>query len=102
MIAQAGLAAAVCYWGLQADVAPIIPRADLLLVTSEYESFCLTALEALACGVPVPAPRVGGLPEVVRDGEDGFLLPPDDVAGFAGRAVALLPGVSADAWAGWV
>ena len=44
-------------------------------MTSRHESFCLAALEALACGVPVLAPRVGGLPEVVQNGHSGFLYP---------------------------
>src|SRR5262249_35764766 len=70
--------------------AAIVPQASLLLVTSDYESFCLAALEALACGVPVLATRVGGLPEVVTHGVNGFLLPPDDPAAFARHGAALL------------
>lgn len=88
--AAAGLTADVRYWGLQRNVAAIVPQASLLLVTSDYESFCLAALEALACGVPVLAPYVGGLPEVVTHGVSGFLLPPDDAAAFARHGVALL------------
>ena len=88
--AAAGLAAEVRYWGLQRNVAAIVPQASLLLVTSDYESFCLAALEALACGVPVLATRVGGLPEVVTHGVSGVLLPPDDPAAFARHGVALL------------
>lgn len=65
----------VRYWGLQHDVAPLLAQADLLLVTSQYESFCLTALEAMACGVPVLATKVGGLPEVVVHGKTGYLFP---------------------------
>jgi N-acetyl-alpha-D-glucosaminyl L-malate synthase BshA len=89
-VAAAGLTADVRYWGLQRNVAAIVPQASLLLVTSDYESFCLAALEALACGVPVLATRVGGLPEVVTHGVSGFLLPPDDPAAFARHATALL------------
>lgn len=90
LLDEAGVGADVRYWGLQRDVAAIVPQAALLLVTSEYESFCLAALEAMACGVPVLATRVGGLPEVVGHGSSGFLLPPDDPAAFAQHAVALL------------
>jgi N-acetyl-alpha-D-glucosaminyl L-malate synthase BshA len=90
LLRQAGLELDVRYWGLQRDVAPIVAQADLLLVTSEYESFSLVALEAMACGVPVLATKVGGLPEVVRHGESGFLLPPDELDGFSTHAVAIL------------
>jgi N-acetyl-alpha-D-glucosaminyl L-malate synthase BshA len=64
--------------------------ADLLLHPSEMESFGLAPLEAMACGVPVLAYRVGGLPEVVEDGKSGWLLPVGDVEGLARRAVGLL------------
>lgn len=49
--------------------------ADICVVPSHYESFGLVALEAMACGVPVVASRVGGLKETVRDGKTGYLVP---------------------------
>jgi glycosyltransferase involved in cell wall biosynthesis len=61
-----------------------------LLLPSEQESFGLAALEAMACEVPVIASRVGGLPEVVDDGETGFLSPVGDVDKMAADAVKLL------------
>lgn len=70
-----GVAGNVRYWGLQDQVGAILAQADLLLMTSLDESFCLVALEAMACGVPVLATRVGGIPEVVKHGETGFLYP---------------------------
>ena len=54
------------------------------------ESFGLSALEALACGVPVIGAQAGGLPEVVRHGETGFLCEPGDVGGMAHAAASLL------------
>jgi glycosyltransferase involved in cell wall biosynthesis len=57
---------------------------------SDTESFGLSALEALASGVPVVATRVGGLPEVVRDGETGFLCEVGDVDGMARVVIELL------------
>ena len=83
-------AADVCYAGLQRDVAPFLRDADLLLVTSLYESFCLVALEAMACGVPVLATRVGGVPEVVTQGHTGLLFPLGDNAEAVDLAVGLL------------
>jgi N-acetyl-alpha-D-glucosaminyl L-malate synthase BshA len=64
--------------------------ADLLLHPSEMESFGLAPLEAMACGVPVLAYRVGGLPEVVEDGRSGFLLDVGDIEGLAQRGIGLL------------
>lgn len=59
-------------------------------MTSHYESFSLVALEAMACGVPVLATEVGGLPEVVVDGQTGMLFPLGEHAMAADMAVALL------------
>jgi glycosyltransferase involved in cell wall biosynthesis len=63
---------------------------DLFLLPSQLESFGLAALEAMACEVPVIATNVGGLPEVIRSGEDGYLLEPGDVEGMARYALQLL------------
>lgn len=69
--------------GVRLDVENIVPHTDLLLVTSRLESFCLVALEAAASGVPVVAPRIGGLPEIVEHGVNGFLFERDDEQGAA-------------------
>jgi glycosyltransferase involved in cell wall biosynthesis len=60
-------------FGVRLDVENILPLTDLLLVSSRMESFCLVALEAMASGVPVVAPRVGGLPDLVEHGVSGLL-----------------------------
>lgn len=80
----------VRYWGLHNNVPSLLAQTDLLLVTSRAESFCLAALEAMACGVPVVATRVGGLPEVVIDGETGFLFEVGDREAAVRAAVDLL------------
>ena len=64
--------------------------ADLLMVPSYYESFGLVALEAMACGTPVVAARVGGLPSLVKDGETGYLVPWHCPESFAERLEVLL------------
>ena len=78
ILARAGVTQDIVRYGVRLDPEAILPNSDILLVTSRTESFCLAALEAAACGVPVVAPRVGGLPEVVRDRVTGLLHPPGD------------------------
>jgi len=90
IFAEHGLAHDVEYYGLQQKIIPFIADADLLLMSSKSESFCLSALEAIAAGVPVIAPRVGGLPELIVSGKHGFLYPPDDINCAAKHAIALL------------
>jgi L-malate glycosyltransferase len=80
----------VTFMGKQNHVERIIPLAHALLMPSELESFGLVALEAMACGVVPVATRVGGVPELITDGEDGFLEPVGDVAAQAARVAALL------------
>jgi L-malate glycosyltransferase len=71
-------------------VAPLLAGADLFLLPSDRESFGLSALEALASGVPVIGTDAGGLPEVVRHGETGVLCKVGDIAGMAAAAVRIL------------
>ncbi|MBX7118161.1 MAG: N-acetyl-alpha-D-glucosaminyl L-malate synthase BshA [Gemmatimonadaceae bacterium] len=71
-------------------VAPLLAAADLYISASESESFGLSALEALASGVPVVGSRVGGLPEVIRDGVTGALVPLGDTDAMAAAALRLL------------
>jgi glycosyltransferase involved in cell wall biosynthesis len=71
-------------------VRALLSISDVFLLPSSQESFGLAALEAMACDVPVVASRVGGLPEVIDDGETGFLHPPGDLDGMAASTVALL------------
>ena len=88
--AESGLAGAVEFAGEQQDLVPWLSAADVFLLPSFQESFGLAALEAMACEVPVVASRVGGLPEVIADGQTGFLCGRDDVDGMVERVVALL------------
>jgi N-acetyl-alpha-D-glucosaminyl L-malate synthase BshA len=71
-------------------VAPLLASADLFLLPSDRESFGLSALEALACGVPALGYNVGGICEVVRDGVTGALREVGDIDGLADFGIALL------------
>jgi N-acetyl-alpha-D-glucosaminyl L-malate synthase BshA len=85
-----GVSPDVRFLGRIDDVAPLLAAADLYLFPSETESFGLSALEALASGVPVIGSRVGGVSEVVQDGVTGALLPLGDVQGMAKAALEFL------------
>jgi N-acetyl-alpha-D-glucosaminyl L-malate synthase BshA len=80
----------VLFLGKQNHVERLIPLAHVLLMPSEMESFGLVALEAMACGVVPVATRVGGVPELITDGEDGFLEKVGDIQSQAQRVVSLL------------
>ncbi len=80
----------ITFLGKQNHVERLIPLAHVLLMPSDLESFGLVALEAMACGVVPVATAVGGVPEVITDGEDGFLEAVGDIQGQAARVVALL------------
>ena len=80
----------VSFLGKLEQIAPLLAAADLFLLPSQSESFGLSALEALASGVPVVGTDGGGLPEVVRDGETGVLCGVGDVAGMAAASLQIL------------
>jgi N-acetyl-alpha-D-glucosaminyl L-malate synthase BshA len=80
----------VTFLGKQNHVERLIPLAHVLLMPSEMESFGLVALEAMACSVVPVATRVGGVPELITHGEDGFLEEVGDIPAQAARVVALL------------
>jgi N-acetyl-alpha-D-glucosaminyl L-malate synthase BshA len=90
-----GLQQRVCFLGSMVEFADYLRHADLFLLPSETESFGLAALEALACGVPVLASDVGGLPSVVQDGQTGRLTPVRDVQAMSEAALSLLEDESA-------
>ena len=76
--------------GAQEEVVPLLSVSDVFLLPSSQESFGLAALEAMACEVPVVASHVGGLPEVIQDGVNGFLHPPDALDAMAASALSIL------------
>ncbi|HPQ39605.1 MAG TPA: glycosyltransferase, partial [bacterium] len=95
LCAELGMCHRVDIVGSRPDIENAMKQSHLFLLMSQYESFGLSALEALACGVPVAASRAGGLPEVIEDGVSGMLEPVGDVESMARRIVGLLTDRSA-------
>jgi N-acetyl-alpha-D-glucosaminyl L-malate synthase BshA len=87
---ELGVDGQTTFLGKQDHVERLFPGMHVLLMPSEMESFGLGALEGMACGVPPVATRVGGLPELVTHGVDGFLEPVGDIAAQARRVIELL------------
>jgi glycosyltransferase involved in cell wall biosynthesis len=87
---ELGIAHLIHAVGAQEEVQPLLSVSDVFVLPSKEESFGLAALEAMACGVPVVAARVGGVPEVIEDGVSGFLHAPDAVDEMAASTLRLL------------
>lgn len=87
---QEGIIDRILFLGKQASVAELLACTDLFLLPSESEAFGLVALEAMACGVPVVATNVGGIPEVVTHGESGHLSPVGAIDEMAEAGIAFL------------
>ena len=87
---QLGVKDDVIFVGKQANIADYLGVADVFLLPSELESFGLAALEAQACEVPVIATRIGGIPEVVSEGETGYLSDIGDIEKMSADTLKLL------------
>jgi len=90
LVRQLKLTPHVSFLGKQNHVERLIPLAHVLLMPSEMESFGLVALEAMSCGVAPVATNVGGVPELIINGENGFMEPVGDITAQAARVVELL------------
>lgn len=91
LVRRFGLEQSVHLLGFRENPADLLRQADLLVVASQqYESFGLTSVEAMALRIPVVATRMGGIPEVVADGDGGVCVSPGDVEGFTANIVKFL------------
>jgi glycosyltransferase involved in cell wall biosynthesis len=83
---ERGISSRVHFLGLRSDVDRVLRASDITVFPSTWqEAFGLVLVEAMGCGKPIVSTRVGGIPEVVVDGETGFLVEPGDAAGLASR-----------------
>ena len=90
LAASLGLAGAVHFLGPRPDVPDLLNAMDIFVLPSYSEGVSLALLKAMAAGLPVIATAVGGLPEVVTDGDNGLLIPPRDAGALAGALERLL------------
>ncbi|AXH98882.1 N-acetyl-alpha-D-glucosaminyl L-malate synthase BshA [Sporosarcina sp. PTS2304] len=87
---EQGLQDDILFTGKRDDLPALLSSSDVMLLLSEKEAFGLVLLEAFACGVPAVATAIGGIPEVVDDGRNGFLVALGDVQAVADRVTQLL------------
>jgi len=90
LVRELGIQDEVRFLGKQQDLIPILSAADLFLMPSQSESFGLSALEAMSCGVPVISSSVGGLPELQLHGQTGYIAEIGDIARMSKYAIELL------------
>lgn len=90
LVRELGIKDHVKFLGKQLELVPILSAADLFLMPSQSESFGLSALEAMSCGVPVVSSSVGGLPELQVHGETGYIAEIGDIERMARYAIELL------------
>ncbi|MFN7252233.1 MAG: N-acetyl-alpha-D-glucosaminyl L-malate synthase BshA [Anaerobacillus sp.] len=90
LVKELGIQDKVLFLGNQKHVSDFLSISDLMMLLSEKESFGLVLLEAMACQVPVIGTRAGGIPEVIADGETGYICEIGDIDKIALRAVEIL------------
>ncbi len=78
------------FLGTRGDIPELLSLVDVAVLTSKMEASPVTILEAMACGKPCVAPRIGSIPETIVEGETGYLTPPGDEAELAAAVIRLL------------
>jgi glycosyltransferase involved in cell wall biosynthesis len=89
-VAGLGLEPRVRFLGIRADVVDILQASDVFVLSSRVEGNPMSVMEAMAAGLPVVSTAVGGVPELVREGEMGLLVPPNDAGALAQAVQALV------------
>jgi glycosyltransferase involved in cell wall biosynthesis len=84
-IAVLGLTNRVYAPGIVSDIKPFLNRADVVLIPSRIEGIPIILFESMSMGKPVIASSVGGIPDIIEDGHNGFLCEPGDTKGFAAK-----------------
>ena len=77
LVAQLQLNEAVIFHGMQSDVHPYLQSADVFVLSSSYEGMPMTIIEAMGTGLPIVASAVGGIPDMIRDGQSSLLVQPE-------------------------
>lgn len=85
-----GLAHRVHFLGLRSDIPELLAAADVFVLSSDWEGNPLAVMEAMAAGLPVVSTAVGGIPDLLANGREGFLVPRGDVEAFSGAMTFLL------------
>ncbi|MCW1928167.1 N-acetyl-alpha-D-glucosaminyl L-malate synthase BshA [Bhargavaea beijingensis] len=90
LVSEEGLGTEVLFLGKRDDLPDLFSISDLNMLVSEKEAFGLVLIEAMACGVPCVGSDIGGIPEVIEDGKNGFIRPLGDIEGYAEAAIRIL------------
>ncbi len=87
---ELGLQGKCSFTGFQKDIPAILKITDILAIPSHSEGLPMVILEAMACGIPVVGSQIGGIPEMIEPGTNGFLIPPADAKSLAEKLSLLV------------
>lgn len=90
LVREVGISEAVRFVGFRDDMERVMPNLDVVVHPALREGLGVSLLQAALVGVPIVASAVGGIPEIVRDGETGFLIPPEDADAISASVLKLL------------